>query len=109
MGAILKPGDSTPDPAIDYGVHIEDKNGIRPRSGSTHSGGYRPAKFGPGPTPKPLPKKEVSRYRGRGGGGGWISQHQKIHCGMVLSPRMMILQGVRQRISHIGVSNANQP
>ena len=54
--------------------------------------------------PPPLKKWDPGR-----GGGGWRGQNQKIRWGIMLSPKMMILHGVRHPISHTGVCIANGP
>ena len=59
----------------------------------------------PPPTPPPPPphKKVISRFR------GYKPQNQKIHWGMVLLGKIMILQGVGHQISCLGVCYANDP
>ena len=55
------------------------------------------------PPPHPPPKK------GYPGTGGWGGQNRKIHGGIIFSPKMMILQGVRHPVPNLEVSYANDP
>ena len=58
----------------------------------------------PPPNPPPLPlKKVISSFR------GYRPRNQKIHWGMVLLGKIMILQGVGHPISCLGVCYANDP
>ena len=56
------------------------------------------------PPPPPRPPKKAG-----GGRGGWRSQNRKFHWGIVLSPKMMILQGVKHPLSYVEVCYANDP
>ena len=56
------------------------------------------------PPPPPTPvKKVISSFR------GWRPRNQKIHWGMVLLGKIMILQGVGHPISCLGVCYENDP
>ena len=57
----------------------------------------------PPPTPPPPPQKGVPGY------GGLKGSKQKIHWGIIFSPKMMILQGVGHPVPYLGVSYANDP
>ena len=48
-----------------------------------------------------LPKKAAPKYR------GW--RGQQIDWGLVLSPKVMILQGVKYPITYLGACHANTP
>ena len=56
------------------------------------------------PPPTPPPKKRGTRV-----GGGWGDQNRKIHRGIIFSPKMTILQGVRHPVPYLGVSYKNDP
>ena len=57
-------------------------------------------------TPPPAPQPPKKWHPGTGGG-GCRGQNRKIHWGTILSPKMIILQIVRHRISCFGVCYAN--
>ena len=52
----------------------------------------------------PTPLKRGTRVRGAKG-----VKNEKVHWGIIFSPKMMILQGVGYPVPYLGVSHANGP
>ena len=77
-------------PAMGWGLHIQEKSS-RPRSKYTHSGHNTQRSFDPPPPTDSPPPKRVPRC-----GGVWGVNIKKNHWGIILGPKMMILQGVRR-------------
>ena len=91
----LRPGT----PAIGWGVHIQENRFSGPRSKYTHIGHNTQRSFHPPSKKKGYP----------GAGGGYGGQNPKNNWGIIVDPKMMILQGVRHRKPYIGVCYANDP
>ena len=82
-------------PAIGYGVHVEENIALHQGLNlHTVTAVGQPNADPPSPPPQKW-------YPGRGVGGKRV-QNRKIQEGIILSPKMKILQGVKHRTSYIG-------
>ena len=62
----------------------------------------------PCPPPPRTPPPPQKGFPGTGGGGRGV-KIKKIHRGIIFSPKMMFLQGVRHPVPYLRVSYANDP